>query len=83
MIRDGEGIVAVAKILGHSIETARGYSLPTDIASDTPPNESPSTGTTRTVRAWATAAPSRTNSTRTTGNARGTLFDQARVRGAA
>ncbi|MGH3862735.1 tyrosine-type recombinase/integrase [Actinokineospora sp.] len=30
MIRDGEDIVTVAEILGHSIETARRYSLPTD-----------------------------------------------------
>ena len=30
MIRDGVDIVVVAEILGHSIETARGYSLPTD-----------------------------------------------------
>lgn len=30
MIRDGEDIVVVAEILGHSIETARHYSLPTE-----------------------------------------------------
>jgi site-specific recombinase XerD len=30
MIRDGEDIVTVAEILGHSIETARRYSLPTE-----------------------------------------------------
>jgi len=30
MIRDGEDIVVVAEILGHSIETARRYSLPTE-----------------------------------------------------
>jgi hypothetical protein len=29
MIRDGEDIVTVAEILGHSLETARRYSLPT------------------------------------------------------
>jgi integrase/recombinase XerC len=29
MIRDGEDIVTVAEILGHSVETARRYSLPT------------------------------------------------------
>lgn len=30
MIRNGEDIVTVAEILGHSVETARRYSLPTD-----------------------------------------------------
>jgi site-specific recombinase XerD len=30
MIRDGEDIVTVAEILGHSVETARRYSLPTE-----------------------------------------------------
>ncbi|MGH3783619.1 MAG: tyrosine-type recombinase/integrase [Pseudonocardiaceae bacterium] len=30
MIRDGEDVVVVAEILGHSIETARRYSLPTE-----------------------------------------------------
>jgi site-specific recombinase XerD len=30
MIRDGEDIVVVAEILGHSVETARRYSLPTE-----------------------------------------------------
>ncbi|MBB5158197.1 tyrosine-type recombinase/integrase [Saccharopolyspora phatthalungensis] len=30
LVRDGEDIVTVAEILGHSIETARRYSLPTD-----------------------------------------------------
>jgi integrase/recombinase XerC len=29
MIRDGEDIVTVAELLGHSVETARRYSLPT------------------------------------------------------
>lgn len=29
MIRGGEDIVTVAEILGHSVETARRYSLPT------------------------------------------------------
>jgi hypothetical protein len=29
MIRDGEDIVTVAEILGHSLEAARRYSLPT------------------------------------------------------
>ena len=67
MIRDGEGIVAVAKILGHSIETARGYSLPTDTTSNTPPNESPSSGTTGPSGSGPPLRPSRTNSTRITG----------------
>jgi hypothetical protein len=30
MIRNGEDIVVVAEILGHDIETARRYSLPTE-----------------------------------------------------
>jgi integrase/recombinase XerC len=30
LVRDGQDIVTVAEILGHSIETARRYSLPTD-----------------------------------------------------
>ncbi|MEU5846073.1 tyrosine-type recombinase/integrase [Saccharopolyspora shandongensis] len=30
LVRDGEDIVTVAEILGHSIETARRYSLPTE-----------------------------------------------------
>ena len=30
MVRSGEDIVTVAEILGHSVETARRYSLPTE-----------------------------------------------------
>jgi len=30
MVRSGEDIVTVAELLGHSVETARRYSLPTE-----------------------------------------------------
>lgn len=43
MIRDGEDIMVVAELLGHSIETARRDSLPTGQDSNAPSNASPST----------------------------------------
>jgi hypothetical protein len=60
MIRDGEGIVAIAKILDHSIETAHRYSQPTEHSEQRATEPLTIDEYPRTIRAGTTTAPSRT-----------------------